>query len=64
MKAKTILDTEKNEAIEIAEQLCYGKEVMQKIMRAESVYEISRIFETSETQSRMIFLKGENHAEN
>ena len=43
MKAKTILDAEKNEAIEIAEQLCYGKEVTQKIMRAESVYEISRI---------------------
>ena len=43
MKAKTILDAEKKDAITIATELCYSEEVRRKIAQAKSVYEISRI---------------------
>lgn len=44
MKAKTILDTEKKDAIDIATELCcYSEEVKRKIAQAKSVYEIGRI---------------------
>jgi hypothetical protein len=43
MKAKTILDAEKKDAIDIATELCYGEEVKRRIAQAKSVYEISRI---------------------
>lgn len=39
MKAKTILDTEKKDAIDIATELCYSEEVKRKIAQAKSVYE-------------------------
>lgn len=42
MKAKTILDTEKKDAIDIATELCYSEEVKRKIAQAKSV-EIGRI---------------------
>ncbi len=40
MKAKTILDAEKKDAIDIATELCYSEEVKRKIAQAKSVYEI------------------------
>ena len=43
MKAKTILDTEKKDAIDIATELCYSEEVKKKLTQAKSVYEIGRI---------------------
>lgn len=43
MKAKTILDAEKKDAIDIATELCYSEEVKRKIAQAKSVYEIDRI---------------------
>lgn len=43
MKAKTILDAEKKDAIDIATELCYSEEVKRKIAHAKSVYEIGRI---------------------
>ena len=43
MKAKTILDAEKKDAIDIATELCYSEEVRRKIAQAKSVYEIGRI---------------------
>lgn len=43
MKAKTILDAEKKDAIDIATELCYSEEVKRKIAQAKSVYEIARI---------------------
>lgn len=43
MKAKTILDAEKKDAIDIATELCYSEEVKRKIAQAKSVYEIGRI---------------------
>lgn len=43
MKAKTILDSEKKAAIDIATELCYSEEVKNKLTQAKSVYEISRI---------------------
>lgn len=45
MKAKTILDAEKKDAIDIATELCYSEEVKRKIAQAKSVYEIGRILE-------------------
>lgn len=39
MKAKTILDAEKKDAIDIATELCYSEEVKKKIAQAKSVYE-------------------------
>lgn len=42
-KAKTILDAEKKDAIDIATELCYSEEVKRKIAQAKSVYEIGRI---------------------
>lgn len=39
MKAKTILDAEKKDAIDIATELCYSEEVKRKIAQAKSVYE-------------------------
>lgn len=43
MKTKTILDAEKKDAIAVATELCYSKEVKRKIAQAKSVYEIGRI---------------------
>lgn len=43
MKAKTILDVEKKDAIDIATELCYSEEVKKKLAQAKSVYEIGRI---------------------
>lgn len=43
MKAKTILDAEKEEAIDIATELCYSEEVKNKITNAKTVYEVTRI---------------------
>ena len=43
MKAKTILDAEKTDAIDIATELCYSEEIKRKIAQAKSVYEIGRI---------------------
>lgn len=43
MKAKTILDAEKKDAIDIATEFCYSEEVKRKITQAKSVYEIGRI---------------------
>lgn len=43
MKAKTILDAEKKDAIDIATELCYSEEVKKKLAQAKSVYEIGRI---------------------
>lgn len=43
MKAKTILDAEKKDAIDIATELCYSEEVKRKFAQAKSVYEIGRI---------------------
>lgn len=43
LKAKTILDAEKKDAIDIATELCYSEEVKRKIAQAKSVYEIGRI---------------------
>lgn len=43
MKAKTILDAEKKDAIDIATELCYSEEFKRKIAQAKSVYEIGRI---------------------
>lgn len=43
MKAKTILDAEKTDAIDIATELCYSEEVKRKFAQAKSVYEIGRI---------------------
>ena len=43
MKARTILDAEKKDAIDIATELCYSEEVKRKIAQAKSVYEIGRI---------------------
>lgn len=43
MKAKTILDAEKKDAIDIATELCYSEEVKRKIAQAKSVYEIGRL---------------------
>lgn len=43
MKAKTILDAEKKDAIVIATELYYSEEIKRKIAQANSVYEISRI---------------------
>lgn len=40
MKAKTILDAEKKDAIDIATELCYSEEVKRKIAQAKSVYKI------------------------
>lgn len=37
MKAKTILDAEKKDAIDIATELCYSEEVKRKIAQAKSV---------------------------
>ena len=59
MKAKTILDAEKKDAIDIATELCYSEEVKRKIAQAKSVYEIGRILKQASAQSRVIFLKGE-----
>lgn len=42
-KAKTILDAEKKDAIDIATELCYSEEVKKKLAQAKSVYEIGRI---------------------
>lgn len=42
-EAKTILDAEKKDAIDIATELCYSEEVKRKIAQAKSVYEIGRI---------------------
>lgn len=43
MKAKTILDAEKKDSIDIATELCYSEEVKRKNTQAKSVYEIGRI---------------------
>jgi len=43
MKAKTILDAKKKDAIDIATELCYSEEVKKKLAQAKSVYEIGRI---------------------
>lgn len=43
MKAKTILDAEKKDAIDIATELCYSEEVKRKIAQAKSVYEIGSL---------------------
>lgn len=43
MKAKTILDAEKKDAIDIATELCYSEEVKRKIAQAKSVYESCRV---------------------
>lgn len=59
MKAKTILDAEKKDAIDIATELCYSEEVKRKIAQAKSVYEIGRILKQASARSRVIFLKGE-----
>lgn len=45
MKAKTILDAEKKDAIDIATELCYSEEVKRKIAQTKSVYEKSDISE-------------------
>lgn len=37
MKAKTILDAEKKDAIDIATELCYSEEVKKKLAQAKSV---------------------------
>lgn len=42
MKAKTILDAEKKDAIDIATELCYSEEVKRKIAQAKSVYEFEQ----------------------
>lgn len=63
MKAKTILDAEKKDAIDIATELCYSEEVKRKIAQAKSVYEIGRILKTGTARSRVIFLKGEKKHE-
>lgn len=43
MKAKTILDAEKKDAIDIATELCYSEEVKRKIAQAKSVKESCRV---------------------
>lgn len=43
MKAKTNLDAEKKDAIDVATELCYSEEVKRKIAQEKSVYEIGRI---------------------
>ena len=43
MKAKTILDAEKRDAIDIATEFCYSEEVKKKLSQTKSVYEIGRI---------------------
>lgn len=63
MKAKTILDAEKKDAIDIATELCYSEEVKRKIAQAKSVYEIGRILKQASARSRVIFLKGEKKHE-
>lgn len=63
MKAKTILDAEKKDAIDIATELCYSEEVKRKIAQAKSVYEIGRILKqarllrSSERHFRQMLLK-------
>ena len=53
MKAKTILDAEKKDAIDIATELCYSEEVKRKIAQAKSVYEIGRNTMKSFQNSKM-----------
>lgn len=57
MKAKTILDTEKKDAIDIATELCYSEEVKRKIAQAKSVYEIGRILK----QARLMHIHRNPH---
>lgn len=52
MKAKTILDAEKKDAIDIATELCYSEEVKRKIAQAKSVYEIGRILKQARLDQR------------
>ena len=52
MKAKTILDAEKKDAIDIATELCYSEEVKRKIAQAKSVYEIGRILKSDISERR------------
>ena len=57
MKAKTILDAEKKDAIDIATELCYSEEVKRKIAQAKSVYEIGRIFKQARLDQEWYFWK-------
>ena len=52
MKAKTILDAEKKDAIDIATELCYSEEVKRKIAQAKSVYEIGRVLKQARLDQR------------
>lgn len=54
MKAKTILDAEKKDAIDIATELCYSEEVKRKITQAKSVYEIGRILKQARLDQRYL----------
>ena len=60
MKAKTILDAEKKDAIDIATELCYSEEVKRKIAQAKSVYEIGRILKQARLDQEW-YLKGEKY---
>ena len=57
MKAKTILDAEKKDAIDIATELCYSEEVKRKIAQAKSVYEIGRILKQARLDQEWYFWK-------
>lgn len=43
MKAKTILDAEKKDAIDIATELCYSEEVKKKLAQAKSVASLNKL---------------------
>ena len=57
MKATTILDAEKKDAIDIATELCYSEEVKRKIAQAKSVYEIGRILKQARLDQEWYFWK-------
>lgn len=58
MKAKTILDAEKKDAIDIATELCYSEEVKRKIAQAKSVYEIGRILKQARLDQGFTLTRG------
>lgn len=53
MKAKTILDAEKKDAIDIATELCYSEEVKRKIAQAKSVYEKALSSDATEENAQL-----------
>lgn len=54
MKAKTILDTEKKDAIDIATELCYSEEVKKKLTQAKKENVTPSLFDTPKRNDGII----------